>query len=197
MYGIKMTREFYIPQGAEKIERAGVDGVVYTYTNRLGQLCAMGFTGKRAKPTWRHYFGNETSRQKKIEGHFDCCKSITDSRAARAAQRKAFAHTLKVGDILRATWGWEQTNIDYYEVTRVVGKQTVEVRAIGAQSEATESMQGVCVPVPGSFTGEAMRRRVSSGNYVRIDSSRRASPVEYITVGEARCFKPDRWTAYA
>ena len=28
---------------------------------------------------------------------------------------------LKVGDVLRSSWGYDQTNVDYYEVVELVG----------------------------------------------------------------------------
>lgn len=39
--------------------------------------------------------------------------------------------TAKVGDILRCSWGYDQTNIDFYKVIAVPGKASVRLRMLG------------------------------------------------------------------
>ena len=39
-------------------------------------------------------------------------------------------HSFKVGDVLESSWGYEQTNIDLYQVIALNGKSMVTVRAI-------------------------------------------------------------------
>ena len=54
----------------------------------------------------------------------------------------------KVGDILYDSWGYDQTNIDYYEVVRTT-KASVWIRSIAR--EMTDDQRHV-VPVAGAFT---------------------------------------------
>lgn len=96
-----------------------------------------------------------------------------------------------MGDILRSMWGYEQTNIDYYEVTALIGKHTVEIREVSRQSEETQSMQGVCVPVPGAYIGEPMRKRADESGSVKINSFAWARKVEAKTVAGVKLFSPD------
>ena len=35
-----------------------------------------------------------------------------------------------VGDIFKVSWGYEQTNIDYYQYISITGKRSVEIRKI-------------------------------------------------------------------
>ena len=53
-------------------------------------------------------------------------KEREDSAAVNAAD------FYKVGDIVVNTWGWEQTNVDFYQVVKV-GNKTIEVHPIAGQ----------------------------------------------------------------
>ena len=50
-------------------------------------------------------------------------------------ERKALRHDLKAGTILYAASGYDQTNIDFYEVVMVISPKTVEVREIEQVSQ--------------------------------------------------------------
>lgn len=45
--------------------------------------------------------------------------------------------SIQVGDIFYASWGYDQTNVDYYVVTRLVGRCSVELQEIGTAKVAT------------------------------------------------------------
>lgn len=73
---------------------------------------------------------------------------------------------VQVGAIFRASWGYEQTNIDYFEVTAVTAK-TVQLRPIGQKAvKATSDMSEYVAPVPGDYTGPAFRRTLA--RYTRV-----------------------------
>jgi len=61
-------------------------------------------------------------------------------------------HSVKIGDMFSMSWGYDQTNVNYFQVTRLTSKG-VYVREIGAKS--VEGTQGfMCesvVPNPNSF----------------------------------------------
>ena len=44
---------------------------------------------------------------------------------------KTYFHTIQVGDVFVESWGYDQTNIDFYQVVRVMPK-SVEIQAIHA-----------------------------------------------------------------
>lgn len=120
-------------------------------------------------------------------------------RAEKASQR-AKPHALQVGDVLRSSWGYDQTNIDYYQVTALIGTTMVEYRKIGAQSEATGHMTGNSVPAPGAFIGPAKRARVSDygkRDSIKVLSFASAYKMEAVTVAGIACYNPSGWTAYA
>lgn len=58
--------------------------------------------------------------------------------------------TPKVGDILDSSWGYDQTNIDFYQVVKTT-EHSVWLRSIGAEfDESTE--RRLLVPVKDAFT---------------------------------------------
>lgn len=69
---------------------------------------------------------------------------------------KAKSHPLVVGDILTSSWGYDQTNVDFYEVTKVTPKQAYLCK-IGASR--TDDLY--LVPSPGKFIGEPSRHKVT------------------------------------
>lgn len=67
---------------------------------------------------------------------------------------------VKVGDIFVASWGWEQTNIDFYEVVRLTGASVV-VRPISKHvAESVNWGVDKVMPNPGEYTGGEMTRRI-------------------------------------
>ena len=90
-------------------------------------------------------------------------------KAERAAER-AKGHTLEVGHILYSSWGYEQTNIDFFQVVAVPSKCFVEVRPIGSiRTEDGPNYTGKVVPNIDSFKGPSQRCRADARNAVKID----------------------------
>jgi hypothetical protein len=92
-----------------------------------------------------------------------------------------------VGDIFRNSWGYDQTNVDYYQVVRVTAK-SVSVRPICQKRvEDTGSSNGMACrvrPVPDSFTNapaETRRFKLCGDNYYitsKFGCCARVSPTE-------------------
>jgi hypothetical protein len=109
--------------------------------------------------------------------------------------KKLTPRLLVVDDVLVNTWGYEQTNVDYYQVTALIGKSSVEIRSIAKDSIETGSMVGVCTPILGHFLNNPMRKRVIDGYCVRMDYGS-ASRKDYQLTEGKKTFKPDRWSSY-
>jgi hypothetical protein len=65
---------------------------------------------------------------------------------------------IKVGDVFVNTWGYEQTNADFYQVVGVTPK-TVIVREIENQERETGFMSGYAEPVKDGFKGPEQRKK--------------------------------------
>lgn len=64
---------------------------------------------------------------------------------------------LDLGTILSYSWGYEQTNVDFYQVVKVT-KKTVMIREIGSELKLDGYMSGYRTPMFDNFTGEPIRK---------------------------------------
>lgn len=110
-------------------------------------------------------------------------------------------HTLELGDILYSSWGYNQTNIDFYQVTKLIGKSMVEIRRLNTESSDEISfMTALKTPIKDNFEenphlSKTLRRKVSKFNY-------RDEVIEYVRYEiNVRCIKwdgePKRYSWYA
>lgn len=192
-------RKFYIPAGYELLRQDEELGLEVWGTTSP-RLVAIAFAGKRNKPDWHFKFASIERLERKIDETIAGLRSHLQRVAERRVARNA-PHDVKVGDVFRCSWGYDQTNIDYYQVTNLIGAAFVEVRKIAAMAEETGYLQGDCVPAVGDFIGEPMRKKVSVYNgepSIRIydfASARRMKPVAHVA-GKA-LYGASHWTAYA
>jgi len=172
--------------------------VVYVSDCGNGCMAAAGFRGKAIKPEFRYTFRTMTALGTHADGWAAGVEASEKAKQARRADRSAFRHTLAVGAVLQSSWGYDQTNVDWYEVVGLIGSTMVEVRQIAAQHhEDGHMMSGTCAPLPGHYVGDTIRARVGSGNSVHVGRGREASPAEFVTVGGVRVFTPAYWSSYA
>jgi len=204
---LRKIRRSYVPKDIPSQRSACKSGFAEAFTwTENGRFYVAAFWGASAKP-WRGsvwFYKTQERRRAFIVDLFQRASAHAErkakARAEKIEKRKA-PHALQLGDILRASWGYEQTNIDYYQVTRLVGSMTVEVREIAQQREETEYMQGRCVPAPGEFIGEAKRYRVSDygkRDSIKVASYAHATKVEPVAdIAGTKIYPDSHWTAYA
>lgn len=98
-------------------------------------------------------------------------------------------HTLKVGDILDASWGYDQTNVDFYEVVRVT-PGTVDLHELEQVTECRNGWndRGTCRPIPGTCKRVFKGKRPNARNIVKFSSYNWAYPWDG---------SPKGWSSYA
>ena len=69
--------------------------------------------------------------------------------------------SVDVGQIFVCSWGYGQTNVDYYKVIEVLNKSVV-IAPIGQTRNYTGSMQGECVPDSTKVGTKRMTKRINS-----------------------------------
>lgn len=163
------------------------------------QILAQCFIGKAGKPAWFYRFRNMAELETHIARQIDNRTKSLEVKSAYKQARNAEVE-VKIGDVFRASWGYDQTNIDYYQVTRIIGAKTVEVRKISAISWGTEYMQGRSVPDTDNFVGRPMVKRVKNAGRnrasIRIASYCDAYQMEPVIEGTP-LYESSAWTAYA
>lgn len=176
-----ISREAYLPRevrGTPPDVPEGTDMQVWRYevpTDQGVKLFAIGFVGKQSKPAFHYRYRDEMSREREIEHQAESRRQTLEMKAERRQERREYQHDYSVGDILSSSWGYDQTNVDFYEVTRVPGPKTVELRKIGQEVVSSEGQTEGVVPVPGNYISPGMRKTVSPGGSVKITSYSYAS----------------------
>ena len=122
---MRLTREFYRPAAslnAEKQVIADIPGSeIYRFQNSMDKPTAVVFGGRRAKPDFRFYFQDEAARENRI-------RMWAESQRERAARIKAARkernapHGFEVGQKFYISWGYDQTNINFYKLVELKGK---------------------------------------------------------------------------
>lgn len=163
-----VDRKDYIPSNAVKITTKNVKAEIYIYEQN-GFPCALAFKGRAQKPTFWHRYGSVEARTKAISKWVNDLESHAAMKKARNAARNA-EHNLKVGDVFYTSWGYEQTNTEFYVVTELPSPKTVIVQeCVAPIVNETGNMSGQRIPRPEELVGEPMRRRVNmSGGYPTI-----------------------------
>ena len=134
------------------------------------------------KIEFNYRFGNEARMiqycEEFLAGLDRAAKYKEERKIARANARKEAIANAKEGDIYVASWGWEQTNVDAYQVVAKKGASVV-LREIALQSvEGSEGfMSDRVVPVKDVFIGGEFKKRIA-GKYINIDNVRMACPAE-------------------
>ena len=172
--------QLHVPATASSTALENRAAVVYTFTNPSGKPAAVAFVGKQAKPKWRCFFSTEEQRAREIDRLF---RSVQERQARVAAQQaeRVAGHRFQPGDTVYTSWGYEQTNVDWYRVT----KTYVWLKRLASVQTETGFMSGTCVPGQESTKSEA--RHFARGQYVHIDrhsdSKWDGRPKQYSTYG--------------
>lgn len=152
------------------IERGDRSGGV----NRKGdplpdRFYASVWTGK-ARDAVTYMFRSHEAREKWIAERKACADYAEKVKADRAMARRAFDATehFKIGDILYSSWGYDQTNVDFYEVLAVT-RQGVTIQKIGTQTESSLTDMSESVVPDRRWRGETTKHRVTHPS-VRIES---------------------------
>lgn len=162
------------------------DGSRYYLAEEAGRIVVTKFHGKSLKID-RQWFRSQAEAERDIATFTTRRQQLADAQADRRAEAKR-PHTLDVGAVLVSSYGYEQTNVDFYEVVAVQNR-TVTLRELVQERQDTGNMSGTTTPVPGQYTkAEPIRKRVNPRNGVKLSSSSYAHPWDG---------RPQYWSSYA
>ena len=110
-----------------------------------------------------HYYFRSTERMFEFcEKHLVDLEAKKEHKARRAAEKKEriemARNSVIVDDIFVSSWGYEQTNVDAFQVVEKIGNASVVLRPIACRAvKGTEVSHGMAqnvVPVYNAFIGE-------------------------------------------
>lgn len=122
----------------------------------LTTLKSIGFRWHNKKKVWY---------AKNTEERLEAAKAIVNDEPikseVKAKEEPKNYLGVQVGDVFYDSWGYEQTNIDFYQVVALRGTKQIVLRKIGGKK--TEDC-GYCsymvAPVKDNFVGEPIRKTV-------------------------------------
>lgn len=81
----------------------------------------------------------------------------------------ATLQTVEVGAILYTSWGYEQTNYDFYQLVERRGKSTLVLRKLQVTKESEGWARDKVMPVKDQFDGEEkLTRRIDKHGYAKV-----------------------------
>jgi hypothetical protein len=119
-----------------------------------GKVVVMVWRGKASKPYANYLFRDATRAGKYCQEQIDADEKSTKYKADRQRTKSDgianMRAKIQVGTILVNSWGYEQTNVDAYQV---VDKTDASVRLhrIEVSTDHSGSMSGQATPVPDAF----------------------------------------------
>ena len=148
----KEQKKFYLDK-AKNIKTMNEPGVeIVTFTNWDDKLCSLIWYGKQSKPSKYYAWPDEIKRAEYVNERMATVMAREiDKKVARDKRKKA-KHPYKVGDILTGSWGYDQTQVETFQVVDVKNK-TIWIQMI--HQATVEGSEGVMccsvVPVKDSF----------------------------------------------
>ena len=162
-----------------RIERGQFQKLVQTHHEEpktVNRFYVKIWHGKQSRPY--AYYGFKTvearetyvQEQKAADDRSFAYKVERDANR-RVAKEKA-TQSLAVGTLLHASWGYDQTQCDFYEVVRRPSKYVVVIRRIAGNYTETGRDCGRSKPCPGQFLegkeGEETTHRIVSGDSIKV-----------------------------
>lgn len=125
-----------------------------TFYIKLSDFSAICYKGKSAKKLWWYKFSTEERMLEKIkETTFDAMERHERTEKYKTEERKEL-ESIQVGTILAYSWGYDQTNVDFFQVV-AKGKKQFKMRAIASCSVSHDtSMSGSVRALPDVFVDE-------------------------------------------
>lgn len=133
----------YIPDGMT-VYRVEKGGIVYASPD---QLHGVAWRGTSMKHEWYYSFRTPEMLKQRSDMFFESVQANQKRMDERHALKTAFKTTLKPGDILNTSWGYDQTNVEFFQVL-TVKNNTITIQEICGTYESTGSMAGRTLPIP-------------------------------------------------
>lgn len=148
--------------------------------------CVMVWMPKAEKPFAHYSFRTPERREEYIQEtikNFEATKVIKAKWKADRLGTDEDLKKVKVGDLYSSSWGYDQTNIDYYQVISVNGHMATiqEVSQHDSLDRKAEMTCDYVMPAPNKFIGEPILKRIqfSGGRpYFYLTSYSSATPFE-------------------
>lgn len=158
----------WIPPGYQRVTYKDPVNAV-CFIKRAPKIMAMGFIGKQKNPAFHYSYKTLEAANAKMAAFFEFCREVEARKAKNREDSRNYQHDYQVGEILVGTWGYDQTNVDFFQVTAIPSKKTIRIRPIASTSVSDEMpwAQDMVYPVRNNFTGGESLHRVFEGARIK------------------------------
>ena len=159
------NKQRYIPEGYVKFEPKYIIGAypenMFECWVSKEQPIAIFYIGRKSKASWHIRFRDNESMKNRVLQDISKLMSWEDMKEKRKVERKKEKEEIQVGDIFNSSWGYEQTNVEFYQVIEKVGQTLTlqEIKKELKQESGYSSMAGMVRAVKNAFIGEPFKTR--------------------------------------
>lgn len=124
------------------------------------------FAGKASKPLVHAMYRTENQAMAEVRQWVTIRTRHAEEKALRSQERRNYVPEVSLGDIYVCSWGYDQTNVDFYQITGIstTGK-SVMVRRIESRVASSSSGQDMVLPVKDRFTQHAPIKCIPQKGY--------------------------------
>lgn len=159
-----LKRRKRLPGDAVEHDAGTGDGSAYFTWASQNYLTVAFFRGRQTIRTAAYRFATQALASEYIESW------LIDRRcASESAQKMKQRHSLQVGQVLFSSWGYDQTNVDFYQVVAVRGA-LVDLRKLEKDSVHVGHMSAHVRPKENAFVGDLLSGKKPNGmNTLKVD----------------------------
>lgn len=150
------------------METLELHGITFEFSTQNNKFCLLAKKAQsRVKYIFNYSFRSEEGRynyfNKYISNLENSIKEKEERKEAEKQAIKAALSKVKPGDIFSSSWGYDQTNVDFYQVIEVKGCYAI-LKEIGQ----TRKKEGIYIdarkifPVKDNFIGETIKKKIQT-----------------------------------
>ena len=130
------------------------------------KLIAVAWSGKRSKYDWYFRFRDKKQMDKYISDYFckleDKARLKIESKEQKKKDKLEFFDSIQIGDIFVDSWGYDQTQNEFYKVTKKL-KASIKVVKIGSKTVANYTSALLVEPVPDAVISKEITKVPQDG----------------------------------
>lgn len=190
-------KKFFV-EGSERYEWPEIKRVVYAHHDLKIIIV---WEGNRKKPV-SNYRYDANSFEKALESEKNWndrrVQEIKDYEQQCKEDCEKILKESKVGDVFVGSWGFEQTNVNFYQIVSIKGKK-FGFREIKSKADYNSHyMTGKKVPLENEFLNEEVyEKNISKYGNFKINDSIKIEPAEYEMVDGKKVYESMFYSCYA
>lgn len=160
----------YFTKKSESVENYKNHILIFRYYDTNGNPCAAIFMKKEVKPSYHYRFEDEAQRNDFIERRMTAADNEIFRENEQLQKNMLEAQKYCAGAIVYSSWGYEQTNVDFYIIVERSGV-SVTLQQIGGIREYECDMSGKVSPDLSKTFGEPFKKRINKYGYINLTYS--------------------------